>query len=76
MEKNWYEIGVLLRAEFRSALERLAFTYDELRWREDRGFLSSVFYVKGPKVAIVTLNQMVEAWEGCEVNEQATREGE
>ncbi len=61
--KNWYQMGALNSGEFRSALKRLQFTYDDVTWTEDKGWLSSVFYVKGDEKAITTLNQMVEVWQ-------------
>ena len=60
--KNWYEVGALLRDNFRSLLKRIRFTSGNLEWEEDKGFFESSFYVKGEIKILEKLNKIVEGW--------------
>ena len=60
--KCWYEVGALLRGSFRSLLKRFRFLYGNLEWEEDKGFLESIFYIKGDVEILEKINNITVEW--------------
>jgi hypothetical protein len=58
--KTHYEVGLLLRGEFRRILEKMTWDVPESRYKESKGFLDSTFYVEAPPYTIRQLNLLVE----------------
>lgn len=58
--KTHYEVGILLRGEFRKILEKMTWEVPSSKYKEVKGWLDSTFYVEAPVHTIQQLNSIVE----------------
>jgi len=60
--KNYYEVGGIHRSGFRKELFRLAYLFDYFEWSEDKGLLSSIFYIKCSTEAMVAVDHLIDEY--------------
>lgn len=55
-----YEIGLLVRREFRNILEKITWQVQNSKYKEVKGWTGSTFYVEAPGNVIEKLNSLID----------------